>query len=262
MEHNRVVLCGMAASVPKIFKDESEGYKLGVLSLNVVKNDRFTGDTDRQLRQYTIFVKTDKPELVEKMDEIHQFDQVYIKGVLVTKTKDKTSICPECQTEQTQSGMIVYVYPIFIDILNHDLSRKESADLLYERREISNEINVVGHLCIDPVKVEALKKTPITQYQVALGRNFRVDEEKTDFPWVKSYGRNAKEDMLRLRTGSGIMVDGYLQARAVPRKCRCVACGSMYSWNDYAMEIVPYEVEYLTDYITDEELEMMKNTIN
>lgn len=62
--------------------------------------------------------------------------------------------------------MIVYIYPIYVDILNQNLTRKESADLLYERKEISNDIEIMGHLCNDPIKVEALKKTPIVQYQL------------------------------------------------------------------------------------------------
>ena len=263
MEQNKVILCGMAATAPKIFKEEETGeYKLGVLTLNVVRNNRATGDTDRQLRQYTIFVKSDKPEIIEKFDKINQFDQVFVKGVLVTKAKDKVSICPECQTEQIQQGMIVYIYPIYVDILNQNLTRKESADLLYERKEISNDIEIMGHLCNDPIKVEALKKTPIVQYQLGVGRKYRIDEEKTDFPWVKSYGKNAKDDLLRLRTGSGVFIEGFLQTRAVERKCRCSTCGSMYTWNDYAMEIVPYETEYLKDYVTDEELSLMKNSLN
>ena len=89
-----------------------------------------------------------------------------------------------------------------------------------------------------------------------------ADEEKTDFPWVKSYGKNAKDDLLRLRTGSGVFIEGFLQTRAVERKCRCSTCGSMYTWNDYAMEIVSYETEYLKDYVTDEELSIMKNSLN
>lgn len=263
MKQNKVILCGMAASAPKIFKAEESGeFKLGVLTLNVVRNNRPTGDTDRQLRQYTIFIKTDKPELIAKMDKIGQFDQVFVKGTLVTKAKDKTSICPECQTEQTQTGVIVYIYPIFIDILEQNLTRKESADLLYERREISNDISIIGHLCSDPMKVEALKNTPIAQYQIGVGRKFKVDEDKTDFPWVKSYGVNAKDDLLRLRTGSSVLIDGYLQTRAIEKKCRCATCGSVYTWNDYAMEIVPYETEYLKDYTTDDELAMMQNAIN
>ena len=176
MEQNKVILCGMAATAPKIFKEEETGeYKLGVLTLNVVRNNRATGDTDRQLRQYTIFVKSDKPEIIEKFDKINQFDQVFVKGVLVTKAKDKVSICPECQTEQIQQGMIVYIYPIYVDILNQNLTRKESADLLYERKEISNDIEIMGHLCNDPIKVEALKKTPIVQYQLGVGRKYRID---------------------------------------------------------------------------------------
>ena len=58
-----------------------------------------------------------------------------------------------------------------------------------------------------------------------MNRKFRIQtdppEIKTDYPWVKSYGENAKEDKNRLRVGSEVYIDGCLQARSVQRHAFC-----------------------------------------
>ena len=127
----------------------------------------------------------------------------------------------------------------------------------------------------------------ITQYQVALNRKFRIKTDPadlmTDFPWVKSYGDNAVEDKKRLHVGSEIFIDGCLQARSVNRHAICgqqydeagkplfyengtpvlredengdlIGCGEKYDWKDRALEMVPYEVEYIANVYTDEEIE-------
>ena len=42
------------------------------------------------------------------------------------------------------------------------------------------------------------------------------------------------------------------------RTTTCDECGETYQWQDSAMEIVPYEVEYLQNFITVEEQEQME----
>ena len=46
-----------------------------------------------------------------------------------------------------------------------------------------------------------------------------------------------------------------LQTRDILRTTTCEECGTNYQWQDSAMEIIPYEVEYLQNFITTEEQE-------
>ena len=55
------------------------------------------------------------------------------------------------------------------------------------------------------------------------------------------------------------MIDGFLQARTVKRKTKCHCCGKIYEWEDHAMEIVPYAVEYLKGQRSQDEIEAETN---
>lgn len=258
---NQVRLYGIVLKPVRVTETKDRATAL----LKVVRNSRETGDTDKQLRQDCPIVMSSDPEIVEKMSEFEPNDMVYVKGVIVTKSVEKATTCPCCNNDNAASGTIVYVEPIYVERREHGLSQKEAIDLLYEKKEISNEVTVIGNLCIDPQKVTALKKTTISQYQIAIPRTYRVkgsqDDEKTDFPWVKSYGSKAKEDLKRLHVGSTVLIDGYIQARTAPRHTECAHCKTEYDWSDPAMEIVPYETEYLKNYVTDEELELINSKI-
>lgn len=274
MKHNLVTLLGPALQVPKIIKDEDGSYKKGMFPLAVVKNDRNSGDLSKNLRQDVPVIMSKDSEIIKKIEEIQPNDLVYLKGVIVTKNVKKVSICPHCGAEKNISGMIVYICPIFLRIVKSGLTKEEASNLLFENREISNDVLVIGHLCNDPIKYTTMNKKTIAEYQIAIDRTFRleddsqcdnetyneIDENKAiaDFPWIKSYGKNAEEDLKRLKRGSSILVEGYIQARNTPRTEICDNCSSCYSWQDMAMEIVPYETEYLANYVTDEELEKKK----
>lgn len=261
MKFNKATLYGSVVAKPKIIKDDDGEYQNGIFLLNVIRNERYTGDTNKNnnIRQDAIIIRSTDPENIKIMETFEKDDMVFLKGVLVTKSVMKGTFCTECNAEQKKEGMIVYVNPIFIERREHNLTHEESMNLLYQHKEISNEIFLVGHLCIDPIKVEALKKTDVTQYQISVTRTYHLDENKTDFPWVKSYGEKAKEDLKRLKCGSGVLIDGCLQSRIFPKKAVCCKCGNVYEWNDNAMDIVPYSVEYLTSYVTDEMLGIKKD---
>lgn len=120
---------------------------------------------------------------------------------------------------------------------------------LMNKREISDIALIIASVCREPKMLKTDAGLIITQYQVALNRKYRVQNDppeiKTDYPWVKSYGANAREDKKRLRIGSVAFYDGYLQARVVHRTTKCEICQEFYNWDDKAMEIVPYETEYM-----------------
>ena len=143
-------------------------------------------------------------------------------------------------------------------------NKNDATDDLMENREISNQVWTIGTLIKDPRFFKTKDNIPITQYLIALNRKFRnpndSEEIVTDWPIVKSYGEMALEDKVRLHQGSEIYIDGFLQARTVRRKIKCKCCGQLYEFKDHAMEIVPYAIEYLTGFVSNQEIEEERKT--
>ena len=48
---------------------------------------------------------------------------------------------------------------------------------------------------------------------------------KTDYPWVRSYDKIAKNDAEALSTNSEVLIDGFINSRIPTRKLTCEACG-------------------------------------
>ena len=257
---NRANLYGMVLQSPKNIKKEDE--QRAVMPILIVHGARDSGGDSKQVSQDVPVIMTRNKDIIKIIETLNPNDMVFIKGVIVTMNVTKGTICPNCSTENQKNGTLVYIEPIYIEKRESNLTQSEAMSLLYERKEISNELIVVGNLCNDPKKVPSLNKATIAQYQIAIPRTFRIkeqpDELDTDFPWVKSYGQNAKEDLLRIHEGSSVLINGYIQANSYPRKATCSHCNTIYTWKDNYMEIIPYETEYLRNYITDEELEALK----
>jgi len=246
---------------PTIMKDPDTGeYKKGIVPISVVKGTRYTGDKSQLLTQNVPVIMSRDPKQIEQMEKIKHLDSVSVKGVLVTESVKKQAFCTECGQKNEKDGMIVYVAPVFIESVHPNSSVKEAIDDLYFHQEISNEVEVIGNLCTNVEKVDALVKTPIIQYQIAITRTYRINEDTTDYPWVKAFGDNAREAQKKLKVGSKVLIDGCLQARKLAMHATCDVCGGVFDWMDSAMEIVPYETEYLSTYVTDEDEDLANLT--
>lgn len=254
MKYNRVTLYGIAAASPTIIKDEEGEYKKGFLPISVIKSTRYTGELSTLLQQNVPIIMSKNPAIIEEMAKIERYDSVYVKGVLTTSATKKSAKCTDCGAIQQKDGVIGYITPVHCTITKRNGDQKTAAEDLFKNREISNEIQLIGNVCADPERVPVAAKILVVQYQLAITRTYRVDEEKTDFPWIKVFADNAKEDLKRIRTGSKVLVDGCLQARNTPRHDICERCGKAFEWSDFEMEVVPYETEYLANYVTDEDL--------
>lgn len=259
-KYNKINFYGLVLQNPKVIKNEDE--QRCIMPILVVRNTRDAGDDNKQIRQDVPVIMTKNEEHIKIMETLQPNDMVYIKGVIVTLSVEKGTICPNCGKENKKEGTLVYIEPVFIEKRESCATQEEAINLLYEKKEISNELTVIGNLCNDPRKVPSLTKHTIAQYQIAIPRTFRIkeqpDENDTDFPWVKSYGKNAKEDLRRIYEGSSVLINGYIQANSCTRKTKCPDCNTEYAWKDNFMEIVPYETEYLRNYNTDEILNNMK----
>lgn len=255
--HNMAFLLGIVMTKPIIHIDDDTGEaSYASCPIHVVRGYRDVGD-QKKIKHDNPLIMTREPFVIKEMDTWEENDIVEIKGVIACKTINKTTTCKHCGKKNAFPGALVFINPIFARKRGHANSSDEAIQYLNDNREVSNQIFVFGRLCREPKKITPREGLIVTQYQMALNRKYRVrtdpPEIRTDFPWVKSYGENALKDRKYLHTGSIVFVDGCLQARSVMRKSKCVHCGEMYIWKDHAMEIVPYDTEYVGQYYSEEE---------
>ncbi len=190
-------------------------------------------------------------------------DTVYLRGVITTaERRDYEVICTECGHTETVSHPFVYVTPVHIEKTGHLDTDEEKQDFLMGVRFASNEVELMGRLTRDPSRVMPKSMMVIAQYQIAINRSFRIDgappELKTDYPWVKSYRSDAEEDLMRLKLGSIVLINGYFQTRCYMKHCVCSECNVRFDYQKKVNEITPFSTEYLINYRSDEEIEALK----
>lgn len=266
--HNEIRLRGQVWKAPNIKKDEDGNYSFGICYIQVVRGARNISDGNEYLKTDVPIILTRDPKICAEMENWKECDIVDVYGNFTTKNLSKASYCTHCEEEGVMSknsnpGVMAYINPIFAEKIQEFDTRKQASEYLAKHKEISNKIFFMGNLTRNPKKIKTKKGVIVTQYQIAANRKYRIKtdepENKTDYPWVKSYGDNAIEDRKRLSTGSLVLIDGIIQARTVYRTTTCACCGREYKWRDKTMEIVPYTTEYLKDFKTDEEIAQEEN---
>lgn len=265
-KQNNVFLYAIVEQKPVISIDrESKEPISAMVYVHVVRGVREVKDGKKYLKHdYPLIVSNDK-KMIERMAKWKENDLVHIKGTINSKRIPKKSYCPYCKDEEDNStvnigkGLLLYVTPIYVDVMKSFETKEDAITELLHSREISNQAIVLGMLWNKPTYYKTKKGLIITQYQLITERKFRIKTDdpdtRSDWPWVKSYGEQAIEDRLRLQKGSLIIIDGFIQARNVKRKTKCSCCGNIYEWDDRTMEIVPFDTEYLQNYKTDQILE-------
>ena len=284
--HNMAFLRGIVADDPVVKKDGDE-YVYATLHINVARSTRDVGDERNYMKCDNPVIITRERKLAKIIAGWIKYDVVDIKGTISTSPMKKASYCEHCGQRNVFMGALLYINPIYAGKVDHVENAEAGLIYLSKHREISNQAFVFGTLCRNPGVVKTKYSFKITQYQIAMARKYRIrtdpPEIRTDWPWVKSYGENAKEDIKRLRVGAEVYIDGCLQVRGVLRKVYCgqdmdekghpaydedghpifnldrwgkiLGCGQQYDWKERSAEIVPYETEYISGYLTDEELE-------
>jgi hypothetical protein len=250
-KENVVFLHGQVQIPPKIYINKEKALTKAVYALKTLRRPYFNG----QLVANKLFfdcpvIYTRNPEMIEQSSTLALGDMVDIKGVLCTKEVIKSTICGECAHKNSSQGNMVFVTPIHICRREKEISPEKGLELLKERSEISNVLMVIGTLCRDPEIYVSEKDKSSAQYQLAVNRRYRIKEDppelKTDYPWVKTHGLQSLKDAECLRMGSVVYINGSLQTRDVTRTTICEKCGTEYTWNESAMEIVPFSTEYLS----------------
>lgn len=238
-------------------KTHKNGVEEVVCVMGAIRGYRHIGDGREN-------VKIDRPVIQsrdEKMRETiitwRKNDIVFIKGAVATRTENKGATCPFCGCRNETEGLTVYIEPIFIQKLFTAKDDSESLKYLNSIREISNQVYIAGNLTRDPKKIKVKNGPTVTQYPLAVKRNYTIKEDPpsldVDFPWVKVYGQNAYTDRERLKLGSTVDIDGIIQTRSINRKLICAECNQRYEYKERTLEIVPYETDYVRNYYTEEE---------
>ena len=250
--HNSVMLLGFMISKPKIIGD---AYALAHICVG--RSTRPAGDNRQEMRWDTPMIITRDKEMIKEIDTWDQYDIVQIKGVIAEESVNKVSNCSQCGAKNTKQGTMVYVYPIAAKKRDHLEDADACINYITENREFSNIAYVVGTVSTQPKKVRPKNSFAVTQYILALNRKFYIrsdnPDKKADYPWVKSYGKCGEEDMKHLVVGSTVLIDGFLQVRTVQQHAECDVCGAKYDWRDRVTELVPYDTEYLNNYILNPE---------
>lgn len=257
---NNVDLCGYLTGDPLIINPENGNSKI-IMHMIAGRGTRDTGDGNYSMIKTNIPILSKDSKIIKAADNFKKYDFIRIKGVITTAVKEKTSVCPKCGKEYVDEKMITYIEPIYIERIEECMTEEKANEALTSHLEVSEEIRIIGHVTNEPQPVRNFKsKISTCQYQVAVTRTYRIcgskDEEKSDFPWVKSYGKNAKEDLKRIKVGTSVLIDGALQSRPVKKSIKCEHCGNEFSLDErFLLEVIPYETEYLNNYTTDKELE-------
>ena len=281
-------MLGAVIRPPQVVKNGSH-YIYALAYITVARGTREVGDRRRYMKCDDPVIITRDPELIREIETWEVCDIVEVYGELRSRLIKKTTYCSHCNTRNRIPGALVYINPFSCEKRCRLDSVSDCIQYLAMRREISNQILTFGTLCRDPSKRRTRDGLVYTQYQAVLERNPSGSippEPRPEFPWVRSYGNNAADDLRRLHIGSEVFIDGFLQARSINRHAICgqefdekgnpvfdrngmpvmridkdgdfIGCGERYDWKDRMVEIVPYETEYIGNYNSDEALADME----
>lgn len=272
-KQNTVFLLGRVVKRPVVAKSrETNEFIHGLGYVHVLRGVRDAHDDIRYIKHdYPLILSKDAP-ILSQMLEWRENDIVFIKGILVSKDMNKDARCPNPKcldpdgkggTKNTIKGTILYINPISVLKIKSfgpgDEAKKEAITYLMDNRELSNQAYFIGTVIKLPQIFRTKKGTTICQYQVAINRKYHIRTDdptiRRDWPYIKSYGPQALEDKLRLKIGTDVYIDGFIQARKVIRHIKCKCCGQFFNYQDHSMEVVPFAVEYgKGTYKTDEEI--------
>ena len=275
---NRVFLRGAVLKPPQVAKSGDQ-FIYARVYVTVVRSGRGAADRDGLVCDVPLIMTRDTA-CIREIETWGVNDIVSIKGVFASRRIKKSSFCKSCGIKIQIPGVIMYINPIFCEKICHLDSESECMQYLEDHRDVSNLMLTFGTLCREPSKHKDKTGSAYAQYQVALNRIFRIKSDppelRTDYLWIKSYGKNAAMDLQNLHVGSEIFTDCFLQVRKIRRRALCgqeyeengkplfypdgkpvmksggdgdpAGCGKMTEWNDHAIEMVPYGTEYISGY--------------
>ena len=258
--HNSVRLAGYLLEDPSIANPGVKGAEKVFIKLRTIRRD--ADDVDPK-RYEDVYVFYDGDELIEKMKKLKKFDIIDIKGVFNIVATNKPSRCPHCgEINFRQNGTYSFVYPQWMRKLDNLVNSYEynvelpDSILFHHFKEVSNYMTIIGTIVSKPEMLGTEEK-PICRYRVGVNRKYFVKTQPditADYPWVYSRGQQAKDDLRHLDLNSVVLVDGYIHTRNVTVPTKCESCATEYSYPDVVTDFIPYSIEYLNNYKTDEDI--------
>lgn len=160
-------------------------------------------------------------------------------------------------------GELNCISPIYLSICKYNLTEFESIEALKSYKEVSNQALMIGYVVGDIKHYHPEGSSYRTSlYQIAFNRKYYLKDEvsgnRSDYPFVRTFGSQAKLDKQCLSQTSMILVDGYVQTKEFDRKKTCEHCSKNYEWTDTSMEVIGYAIEYLKNFKTPEDIEREK----
>lgn len=265
--HNYVNVIAFVRKAPLVKTNEQTGERAAIVGMTTTNGSRDArrSNTGYKLNSVEFIVRSQEPKMVDKIEELSVLDIVEITGFIATKEIKKQAECPNCGAvnsraeacveapdgKERSGGNEIFIYPIYINYIKNVDSDQEAYEYLHNRGEDVNKAFLLGNLTGKPVTGTLNEGRKIyTRYQLAINRKYCVKSgsemlERTDYPWVYSYGSKAEDDYELLDKGSLVLIDGALQARKFTEQYICPHCGEEYNVRGRTLEILSYDTEYL-----------------
>lgn len=255
--HNSFRGYGQVMLAPRVIKTDDGEYSRASCAIMTIRGKRSIGDSLENIRYDSPALRTSNPPLCDEISNWKVGDMVEVKGTITSREITRTNTCPECGAENKVQGVMSYIHPIFCTRIESNIPPEEGLRLLKYRNEISNNVTIIGMLTQEPQYHKTQSGSLIAKYQIAVMRRYRIKEDeptrRADFIWIKSFGKIAEVDQKYLKKGTLIYIDGVLQTVNYERKIVCAECGAEFSASETSLEVVPYTVEYLRDYLPQED---------
>lgn len=258
--HNQTRTLGYLLKNPTIINEGQEGAERILFRIRTTRR-KVEGYQGKQFEDVIVYY--DDVELMDKLKKLKEFDVVDIKGVFNVLTINKPSICPYCGTQNIKyNGSSTFIYPISVIKIDNILGSYQYQEdlpktiLKKHYEEVSNQVLIIGTV-VSPPEMIGNEKMPCCRYRLGVDRKYYIktqDNITADYPWVYTYGQQAEWDYVHLKQGSLIHVDAFMHSRQINAAMTCEHCGCNYVYPDVVTEFIPHSLEYLNNYITDEDI--------
>jgi len=259
-KENFILLRGVIKKKPKFIGNAEENtIKEAIFKMTVIRRDIFgRGNSFEPKMDYPI-VSTSSPEIIRQIIDLNltEGDVIEVKGTYKTKGIEIKCECPNCHKINSFSYQLNCVSPQFVQRMAHFDTSAEGLSYLKNHAEISNICKVIGTVCVSGENFrngESENGDSFLKYKIAVNRKIKefdsVDkEDHVDYPYVCSFNDVAAGDRKMLKLGTMIYIDGFVHTSAPSIGVLCGECSTEFSTRVQNMNITPYSVEYLRDYI-------------
>lgn len=187
-------------------------------------------------RYDTPILLTQNPEIIVDCLDINPGDMVSVKGTLRS-----------IQHENGSSEIVINI--LWIHRMEENIDITTANSLLHKNAEVSNNVFLFGTVCKKTNYYCEEGKTTRLCFKIASNRRRYVvgdtKRNRTDYFWVKCFGKIADQAFDAIDLNSEIYLSGYLQTRIVSKKEKDLETGEMITKIKQYEEIVPYSIEYV-----------------